>query len=340
MDDLWTDIVHENSQSENRTGYSTQKPEALLERIIKASSNDGTLIADFFCGSGTTGVVAERLGRRWIMADLSRYAIHVARKRLLDIEGCKFVVQNLGKYERQLWQGLTFKKHSEEQIPLYEYIEFLLKLYKAEPLTGMMWIHGKKGKRLVHVGSVDAPVTLSDIQAAMDECKKLNQTALDILGWEWELGLHDVVEKAAKEKGISLSLKYIPRDVMDPRAVESGEITFYELAYLEADVSKNKQGEVVIQLKDFVIPNHDMIPDEVRKQIKKWQDYIDYWAVDWDFNEDTFHNMWQSYRTRKDRTLELKTDPHVYEKKGKHKILIKVIDIFGNDTTRLEEVTA
>ena len=296
------------------------------------------MIADFFCGSGTTGVEAAKLGRRWIMADISRYAIHTSRKRLLDIDQCKpFTVQNLGKYERQYWQGITFKKHSSEQIPIYEYIEFVLNLYNAEPLSGMMHIHGKKGKRLVHVGAVDAPVTLSEIKEAIGEVKKAGQNTLDVLGWEWEMGLHDVVEKEAKAEGVQLHLFNIPRDVMDPRAVEKGEITFFELAYLEVDAKKSAT-QVIIELKDFAIPNLDLIPEDVRNKIKKWSDYIDYWAVDWGWNEDTFHNMWQSYRTRKERTLELKSDWHIYDKKGRHSIMVKVIDVFGNDTTRIVEV--
>jgi adenine-specific DNA-methyltransferase len=336
VDTLWTDI---SAYQSGRKDYSTQKSEDLLERIIKASTNEGDLVADFFCGSGTTGAVTEKLGRRWIMCDIGRYAVHTTRKRLLGIEDCKpFVVQNLGKYERQYWQGVTFNNRKDEQKPIYEYIKFILELYSAEPITGCLWIHGKKGKSLVHVGAVDAPVTLSDIESAIDECKKMKQSSLDILGWEWEMGLHDVIQDVTKTKGINLSLKYIPREVMDPRAVAAGDITFYELAYLEIDVSKNKHGEFVVSLRDFVIPNHDLIPDEVRSKIKKWSDYIDYWSIDWDFNNDTFHNMWQSYRTRKDRTLELKSDPHLYDKKGKHVIMIKVIDIFGNDTTRIVEV--
>jgi len=321
------------------TGYDTEKSEELLERIIQASSERGDLVADFFCGSGTTGVVAERSGRRWIMADIGRYAIHTTRKRLLGIEGCKpFVVQNLGKYERQYWQGVTFKKRKNEQLPIYEYIQFILKLYNAEPLTGMLHIYGKKGKYFVHVGAVDAPVTLSEIKEAIDEVKQSGQNALDILGWEWEMGLHDVVEKAAKESGVRLRLLFIPRDVMDPRVVEKGDVTFYELAYLEVEATQTKSGAFKVQLKDFAIPNLDLIPQEVRNKIKKWSDYIDYWSVDWDWNEDTFHNMWQSYRTRKKRKLELTSDSHNYETKGKHKIMIKVIDIFGNDTTHVIEV--
>jgi adenine-specific DNA-methyltransferase len=340
-EDWWSDIPTGGQMSRNEIlNYQTQKPEKLLDRIVKASSNENDLVADFFCGSGTTGAVAEKLSRRWIMADLSRYAIHTTRKRLLGIDQCKpFVVQNLGKYERQYWQGVTFKKRTNEQIPIYEYIQFILNLYNAEPISGMMHVHGKKGRRLVHVGAVDAPVTLSEIKDAISEVKKAGQGSLDILGWDWEMGLHDVVEKEAKTEGVHLRLFNIPRDVMDPRAVEKGDITFYELDYLEVETTYDKHNnQFLVALKDFAIPSLDLVPPEVRDKIKKWSDYIDYWAVDWDWNEDMFHNMWQSYRTRQDRTLRLKTDGHVYENKGAHLVMVKVIDIFGNDTSRLVEV--
>ncbi len=340
VDDVWRVSMLQPADMTENLRYPTQKPEALLDRIIEASSNEGDLVADFFAGSGTLGAVAEKLGRRWVMADLSRYAIHVSRKRLLSIDQCKpFIVQNLGKYERQYWQGVTFKKRTNEQIPIFEYIQFILKLYNAEPLSGMMHIHGKKGRRLVHVGAVDAPVTLSEIKEAIQEVKKTGQDSLDILGWEWEMGLHDVVEKEAKTEAVHLRLFNIPRDTMDPHAVENGDITFYELAYLEAEAEYDKHNnQFFVELRDFAIPNLDLVPPEVRDKIKKWSDYIDYWAVDWDWNEDTFHNMWQSYRTRTDRTLQLKTDGHIYEAKGDHLIMVKVIDIFGNDTTSVVEV--
>ena len=347
IEDIWGIFPGEGVNSlsvisfaKENLGYPTQKSEGLLERIIEVSSNPGDLIADFFCGSGTTGAVAERLGRRWIMTDLSRYAVHTSRKRLLGIEECRpFLVQNLGRYERQYWQGITFEKRSGERVPLYEYIEFILKLYQSQPISGMMHIHGKKGKRLVHVGAVDAPVTLSEIKETIAEVKKADQDSLDILGWEWEMGLHDVVEKEAKAEGVHLRLFSIPRDVMDPRAVEKGDITFYELAYLEVETTYDKHNRHFVgELKDFAIPNLDLVPQEVREKIKRWSDYIDYWAVDWDWNQDTFHNMWQSYRTRKDRSLQVKTDGHTYDAKGDHLIMVKVIDIFGNDTTRVVEV--
>jgi adenine-specific DNA-methyltransferase len=317
--------------------YPTQKSERLLERIIKATSNEGDLVADFFCGSGTTAAVAEKLGRRWITSDLGRYAIHTARKRFLEIEGCKpFEILNIGKYERQYWQTIQFGNKTAEQT-MAEYIAFVLKLYKAEALPGSAYIHGKKGNKLVHIGGVDAPVTFGDIQHALEDTRRMKQKELVVLGWEWEMGLHDVVEQEAEKAGIKLHLLSIPREAMDKRAVDAGDIQFFELAYLETEVKKSAHG-YQIKLTDFVIPNLDLIPAEVKKLIKKWSDYIDYWSVDWDYKDDTFHNQWQSYRTKKDRSLELITDPQQYAKKGDYKVMVKVIDIFGNDTTHIIEL--
>jgi len=344
------DSIQIKSFSQEKTGYATQKNESILRRIINASSNPGDLVADFFSGSGTTLAVAEKLGRRWIGCDLSRWAIHVTRKRLLDIENCKpFEVLNLGKYERKYWQGVTFKEKSKEdqQVAIYQYIAFILKLYGAEPLTGTVHLHGKKGKAVVHVGAVDTPVTIDEISACLDECEKLKLPELHVLGWEWEMGLagpnndyrrggpmHDV----AKGKGIKLYLFQIPREVMEQQAVEKGDIQFFELAYLEHEIKRPKKLAVQVILKDFVIPNYDLIPEEVRQKIKKWSDYIDYWAVDWNFQNDTFIQGWVTYRTRRDRTLKLASDVHTYEKPGKYRILIKVIDIFGNDTSQAIDV--
>src|ERR671935_255273 len=109
VQNLWDDIQPINNRSAEMLSYPTQKPEALLERIIKASSNEGDLVLDCFCGSGTTAAVAEKNNRRWITCDLGRFAIHTTRKRLLQIPGVRpFIVQNLGKYERQLWQTGQF----------------------------------------------------------------------------------------------------------------------------------------------------------------------------------------------------------------------------------------
>jgi DNA modification methylase len=338
--DVWSDLMsfQQIPTSQERLGYDTQKPEALLERILRASSDERGLVADFFCGSGTTLAVAEKLGRRWIGCDLGRWAIHVTRKRLLGIENCKpFEVLNLGKYERQYWQGVTFgetKVMPLAEQALYEYLAFILKLYGAQPVTGMAHLHGKKGKAMVHIGAVDAPVTIAEIDAAVDECARLKQGDLHVLGWEWEMGLYDLMVEAAKKKGVKLLLLIIPREVMEQQAAAKGDVRFFELAYLEAEIKQPKKLTVLVALKDFVIPNTELIPEDVRSKVRKWSDYIDYWAVDWDFRSDTFMQGWVAYRTRKERKLPLACDPHTYEKAGKYRILVKVIDIFGNDTSQ------
>ena len=341
LQDIWTDISPVASQATERLDYATQKPETLLERIIKSSSNEGDLIADLFCGSGTTAAAAEKLGRRWIGCDLGRWAIHATRKRLLKIEGCQpFEVLNLGKYERQYWQGVTFASAdmATSEQALYEYLAFILRLYGAQPVAGMAQLHGKKGRGMVHIGAVDAPVTIDEINLAIEECGKLKQTELHVLGWEWEMGLYDLMVAEAKKSGVKLLLLQIPREVMEQQAADKGDIQFFELAYLEVDVKTPKKLTATVTLKDFVIPNTELIPDEVRAKVKKWSDYVDYWAVDWNFQNDTFMQGWVTYRTRNDRTLALTSDPHTYEQKGKYRVLVKVIDIFGNDTSQAFDV--
>jgi hypothetical protein len=185
---------------------------------------------------------------------------------------------------------------------------------------------------------VDAPVTIAEIDAAVDERAKLKQGELHVLGWEWEMGLYDLIVEAAKKKDVKLLLLQIPREVMESQAAAKGDVRFFELAYLEAEIKQPKKLTAQVALKDFVIPNTDLIPEDVRSKVKKWSDYIDYWAVDWDFQNDTFMQGWVAYRTRKERKLSLTSDAHAYEKPGKYRILVKVIDIFGNDTSRAFDV--
>src|SRR5437016_4990765 len=223
--------------------YDTQKPEALLERIIKASSNEGDLVLDCFCGSGTTAAVAEKLNRRWIACDLGRFGIHTTRKRLLLLPGVSpFVVQNLGKYERQLWQTGQFTRDGPETPEQAaqrhrSYIEFILKLYGATPLNGRTWLHGVKAGRMIHVGGVEAPVSVGDVTQIAAEFKKAIGTGkdapttngVDVLGWDFAFELNEIARQQASAANIRLNFKRIPRDVMDMRAVEQGEIKFFEL---------------------------------------------------------------------------------------------------------------
>jgi DNA modification methylase len=353
VQEIWTDIKPVLGKSSTYV-YATQKPEPIPERILKASSNEGDLVLDCFVGSGTTAAVAEKLNRRWIACDLGRFAIHTTRKRLLGIPNVRpFVVQNLGKYERQAWQAAEFGVR--ELAPAFEsgdksphskelaYRKFILDLYHATPITGRTWLHGTKAGRMVHVGAVDAPVTLADVKAIAKEVWKGAGTgkdtppkaSVDILGWEFAFELNETAKQVAAESRVEVAFKKIPHEALDKKAVEQGDIKFFELGALSVDV-KVKRREVRLELTDFVIPIDD-IPAEVRKAIKHWSQMVDYWAVDWDYKGDTFHNQWQSYRTRKNPKIELERT-HTYPEPGKYMIVVKVIDLLGNDTTKTLEV--
>jgi hypothetical protein len=303
-------------------------------------------VFDCFAGSGTTAAVAEKLGRRWIACDLGRFAIHTTRKRLLSISGVRpFVVQNLGKYERQLWAGAEFgeangKKAGERQ---RAYVEFVLKLANAMPIHGYTWLHGVKAGRMIHVGAVDAPVSVGDVTQIAAEFKRAVGTGkdapttngVDVLGWDFAFELNEVAKQQAAAANIQMRFLRIPRDVMDKRAVEQGDIHFFELAALSVEV-KTSRRNASLKLKDFVIPPDD-VPEEARRAVKHWSQWIDYWAVDWDNQGDTFHNEWQTYRTRKDKLLALEVT-HTYPDPGEYAVVVKVIDILGNDTTKTVKV--
>jgi hypothetical protein len=331
-----------------RSGYPTEKPWPLIERIIKAASNNDDIVLDCFCGGGTTAAVAEKLGRRWITCDLGRFAIHTARKRLLSMPDVKpFVVQNLGKYERQAWQIAEFKPEGaaaleEQRLREAAYREFILDLYHATPLNGHTWLHGVKSGRAVHIGAVDAPVTISDVRAISREVWKATnvagddrKAAVDILGWDFALELNETARQIAAEAKVDVAFKRIPREVLEKKAVDQGEIKFFELGALAVD-AKLKGKSLTLALTDFLIPIDD-VPEEVRKEIKNWSQMIDYWAVDWDFKDDTFHNQWQSYRTRQSPKLDL-SGKFEYEASGVYRVMVKVIDILGNDTTKTLEI--
>ena len=343
LDNLWTDVTPVNSQASEDTFYATQKPEALLERIIKASSNEGDLVLDCFCGSGTTAAVAEKLGRRWITCDLGRFAIHTARKRLLSLPDVKpFVVQNLGKYERQAWQQAEFPDAATMHSVQLRYRNFILQLYSATPLEGYSWLHGVKAGRLVHVGSVDAPISLGEVRSIVNEFWRVNgkdagprSNGIDVLGWDFAFDLNETAVKMAADANVRLSFKKIPREVLEKKAVEQGDIRFYELAALSVDHHLTGP-DLNLTLQNFFVSPDD-IPDEVQTAIKHWSQWIDYWAVDWDYRDDTFHNQWQSYRTKKDPKI-ASSAAHHYDEPGPYTVVIKVIDILGNDTTKAIEI--
>ncbi len=329
LSSVWTDIGPVNSQAGEDTAYDTQKPQALLERIVAASSEPESLVLDFFCGAGTTLAAAEKLGRRWIGCDIGRIALQTSRKRLLEMGARAFEILSPGRHERQYWQGTTFGGESSAA-PDAAYVQFILDVYGARRTSGTH-VHGTKAGALVHVGGVATQMTSALVEAAAAEAKKRGAPELHVLGWEWEVGLH-----AAPE----VRLFCIPREIMEARAVEAGDIRFFERAQLQIETRAAGSGSaptraVQLRLCDFVLPAAELIPVEKRERIQHWSDYVDSWAVDWDFRGDTFVSRWQSYRTRRSRALELATPAHTYPGAGTHRILVKVTDLFGNETTHL-----
>ena len=402
---LWEDVFPVNSQAKEKVDYPTQKPEALLERIIKASSDEGDLVADFFCGSGTTSAVAEKLGRKWIGAALGRFAIHTSRKRLIQVqremkkEGKNFrafEILNLGNYEREKYISVDvdFREQEKQQIlrrKEKEYVELILSAYSAQAVNSYNSFVGKKRDRLVAVGPIDTPVSSTFVDEAIKEAKEKNITKFDVLGFDYEMGI-DFAELS--RQGVDVQFKIIPQEVFDRKAVEKGYVKFYDVAYIEVKPIIKGRGSnktIAVELCDFsvfynqssveeaegtlkegaskiVIENGQVIKISkdkktsiVNKEVltKKWTDWVDYWSVDFDMESKKeiirsidpktgeekeewtggfiFENEWQSFRTKKDRKLEL-VSAEKEVPTGRRKLAVKVVDIFGNDTTRAIEV--
>ena len=407
-EDWWSDISNVSSWRKELLDYPTQKPEKLLARIINASSNEGDLVADFFCGSGTTLAVAEKLGRKWIGSDLGKFAIHTTRKRMIGVQRemkksgkdfRAFEILNLGKYERQHYIGVNpdlREEQKQKQLAKKEkdFVRLIVKAYKAESINNFKTFVAKKNGRLIAIGPINLPASRLSVEEVIKECIEKQITKVDILSFEYEMGLIPKIIDAAKAKGIALALKHIPREVFDKRAIEKNQIQFHDVSYIEVKphikpAVKRTPGTVAIELTDFSVYYNQDIVDNVIAALKKgankvlveqgniikiskdkdgivkrevltrkWTDWIDYWAVDFDFESKReivrvqndngefeerwtgdyiFENEWQSFRTKKDRSIELKSVPHEC-KKGRRKIAVKVVDIFGNDTMKVIEV--
>jgi DNA modification methylase len=344
VDNVWRIRCLQPANMQEWVGYQTQKPVDLIERILSIASRPTDLVLDCFVGSGSSAIAAEKLDRRWIACDLGRFSIHTTRKRLLATAVKPFIVQNLGKYERQQWQVAEFPSNGKDRLEEQKereasYRKFILELYHATPVSGHAWLHGVKSGRMVHVAPVDAPVTRADVNAIAAEVWKAagkganspQKPAVDVLGWEFALEINETAKEIAAQARVDAAFKKIPREVLEKKAVEQGDVHFFELGALSVE-TKVKKRELTLTLSEFVIPLDD-VPAEVRSAIKHWSQMVDYWAVDWDFKEDTFHNQWQSYRTRKNPKLELSVKRE-YLQPGHYTVVVKVIDILGNDTTK------
>jgi site-specific DNA-methyltransferase (adenine-specific)/adenine-specific DNA-methyltransferase len=337
VDDVWTDIFPVNSQAKEDTKYPTQKPEALLDRILRASSNDGDLVADFFSGSGTTSAVAEKLGRKWICSDLGKFGVHTTRKRLIGVQrelkaagkGFRaFEVLNLGRYERQAYISVGGRLTGSQKAQAMaqkerEFRELILRAYKATPFGESEggqaqdgFFHGARNGRLVVIGPINLPVGRLFVEEVILESRKRGVSRVDILAFEFEMGLFPAVLEEARGKGLDLAPKQIPPEVFDKRAVERGQVVFFDVSFVGAMPRYDKKNKfaVEIELTDFSVyytqgaaeaaiaamkdGKSEVLCEQgqlykatkgkdgiVKKErlTKHWTDWVDYWAVDFDY---------------------------------------------------------
>ena len=250
-----------------------------------------------------------------------------------------FELWNIGNYETVYWQ--------ERQD---EYLAFMLKLYQAQPLTGFRYIHGRKKDRAVHIGPLNAPVTMEEVEKVVIECRANNFNKADVLGWEWGYEVNELAKELAKKNGVELKLIQIPSineiksslvgfDLnllkVPDEAVEKEllkHIKFAEVAYLEIE-TKIKGDEVTLKIADFQVPPTAELA-EIASRVKDSRELIDYWAIDWDYKGDTFHNQWQSFRIKKNPRVDYEAK-HKYDRAGEYHIMVKVVDVFGNDANKV-----
>jgi len=304
-----------------------------------------------------------------------------------------FEVLNLGKYERQFFFGVPANIPQQQQEKLLEakqekYVSLILEGYSAQRVQGHNYLHGKKAGRFVHVGPLSVPVTKTLVEDVFEECRQNLITQVDVLGFEFEMGLVPYIKDELRQQGVDIRLRYIPREAFDKRAVVKGQVKFYDVAYLQ--VKPQIKGKTVkIELTNFTTYYTQDDLEELEQSLKKdrskviiengqitkltkdqngilkrelltknWIDWIDYWSVDFDYEDKKeiiqleedgeikeiwtgnyiFENIWQSFRTKKNQKIELVTSPCAFAKAGKYKIMVKVVDIVGVDTSQVVEV--
>lgn len=360
LDDSWNDISEVNSMAKENVGYATQKPEPLLERIIKASSNEGDLVCDFFGGSGTTAAVAERLGRRWITCDIGKPAALVMRKRFIDQEVNPFLYQSIGDYQKEAF-------HNNKKLRrVGDLSQVVLGLFGALPFTpeqvsdrNFGYIKGTR--TLVMVDSPNRLTTAATVRRAVEAKASLLGGDWDkviVLGWNFAFDISQAIEKY---KNSNVEVLVIPPDLLDKlskkgfkKLIADKTVRFSSLQYLvvnPVEVKTNESGEdeLSISLNNYVLLSPDNIPLDDKDKLKLQQvmeqdplSLVEYWSIDPDYDGETFRSTWQDYRENVDND----SDPlHcVYSArikmphKDERKVCVKAVDVFGFESQVILDV--
>lgn len=359
MPDVW-DVSMINPVAKERIGYATQKPEALLERIIKASSNEGDLVCDFFGGSGTTAAVAEKLGRRWITCDIGKPASLVMRKRFIDQEVNPFLYQSIGDYQKEAFHNNKKLRRvgdlSQVVLGLFGALPF-----SPEQVNDRNFGYVKGTRNLVMVDSPNRLTTAATVRRAVEAKASLLGGDWDkviVLGWNFAFDISQAIEKY---KNSNVEVLVIPPDLLDKlskkgfkKLIADKTVRFSSLQYLvvnpvEVTVNGNGEDELDISLSNYVLLSPDNIPldDKDKENLKKVMEQdplslIEYWSIDPDYDGDTFRSTWQDYRENVDND----SDPlHcVYSTriamphKDERKVCVKAVDVFGFESQVILDV--
>ncbi len=361
MDIPWDDIPVINTMSTERTGYFTQKPIKLVERIVKASSNEKSIIADFFAGSGTVGTVAEKFGRKWIMSDLGKPATLVTRKRLIDHNAKPFLYQSIGDYQKEAFT--TSKLYRR----VGDLAHIVMQLYGAIPFAdaeqhqrNLGFI--KESKTLVFVNSPNTMTGLSTLKRAQELRNSFmgGWKKVVVLGWNFS---YDITEAIQTLQDDNLEVLVIPPDLLDKlktkssykKLVDGGKIRFSSLQYLSLkDIKKenaNNESEekIIITLDNYILLSPDNIPldDKDKEKLSALiaQDplaLIEYWSVDPDYDGDVFRSRWQDYRGNTENDNDplhvIREAQIIMPKKQERTICVKAVDVFGFESIVIQKI--
>lgn len=353
LSDVWSDISYLAGGSRESVNYSTQKPEALLERIIKTSCPEGGIVADFFSGSGTTAAVAERLGRRWIVSDLGKPSVMITRKRLIDQDARPFLYEAIGDYQVEQAKSVLGRKYK-----VGELARVVLRLFGAVPLPPEISQGGALGripdeKALVIATSPNAQVSGATLRRAQ-QARVSVMGGFDkvyVLGWNFADSIGHDIEALNDDK---LEVLVIPPDLLDRIGKKSSldklaeDVRFSTLQYLSASVvSRIKSGigeTITVNLNNYVLLSPDAINlnDNSRAQLLEVMNneplaLLEYWAVDPDYDGQVFRSVWQDYRgnTQNDADelrVVTKAEINVPLKPAARRVCIRAVDVFGYES--------
>lgn len=360
VDDVWDDCPAVFRLLNEKTGYSTQKPASLLERIIKASSNEGDLVCDFFGGSGTTAAVAEKLGRRWITCDIGKPASLVMRKRFIDQEVNPFLYQSIGDYQKEAFHNNKKLRRvgdlSQVVLGLFGALPF-----SPEQVSDRNFGYVKGTRNLVMVDSPNRLTTAATVRRAVEAKASLLGGDWDkviVLGWNFAFDISQAIEKY---KNSNVEVLVIPPDLLDKlskkgfkKLINDKTVRFSSLQYLvvnpvEVTMNGNGEDELNVSLNNYVLLSPDNIPLDDKDKEKLLQvmeqdplSLIEYWSIDPDYDGETFRSTWQDYRENVDND----SDPlHcVYSTriamphKDERKVCVKAVDVFGFESQVILDV--